>query len=25
VEVDAAYEFADEAPPPGGVVLETLS
>src|SRR5918994_118951 len=25
VEVDAAYELADEAPPPGGVVLETLS
>jgi thymidine phosphorylase len=24
-EVDAAYELADEAPPPGGVVLETLS
>ena len=24
-EVDAAYELADEAPPPGGVILETLS
>ena len=24
-EVEAAYELADEAPPPGGVILETLS
>jgi thymidine phosphorylase len=24
-EVDAAYELADEAPPPRGVILETLS
>ena len=24
-EVEAAYELADDAPPPGGVILETLS
>ena len=24
-EVEAAYELADEAPPPGGVILETLA